>query len=81
MKIIDKIASLGKADEPYFSLEFFPPKTEMVYPESGGTLTSGPSEPPVSIKSYGTVQSPFRHGYVGRWRKYSFKIARACHLM
>jgi hypothetical protein len=33
MKIIDKIASLGKADEPYFSLEFFPPKTEMVYPE------------------------------------------------
>lgn len=81
MKIIDKIAALGKADEPYFSLEFFPPKTEMVYPGSCGTLISGPSQPSVSIKSYGTVQSPFRHDYVGRRRKYSFKIARARHLM
>lgn len=27
VKITDKIASLGK-DEPFFSLEFFPPKTE-----------------------------------------------------
>jgi hypothetical protein len=30
MKITEKLAALGKADEPYFSLEFFPPKTDMV---------------------------------------------------
>ena len=28
MKIIDKLDGLG--GEPYFSLEFFPPKTDMV---------------------------------------------------
>ena len=31
MKITEKLAALEKADEAYFSLEFFPPKTDMVY--------------------------------------------------
>jgi hypothetical protein len=30
MKIVDKLAALGASNEPYFSLEFFPPKTDMV---------------------------------------------------
>jgi hypothetical protein len=30
MKIVDKLAAVEAAGEPYFSLEFFPPKTDMV---------------------------------------------------
>jgi hypothetical protein len=40
MKIVDKIAASGKADEPYFSLEFFPPKTEMVLLQKDGGADS-----------------------------------------
>jgi hypothetical protein len=31
MKIIDALSVLDEAQEPYFSLEFFPPKTDMVF--------------------------------------------------
>jgi hypothetical protein len=30
MKITDKFATAAAANEPFFSLEFFPPKTDMV---------------------------------------------------
>ena len=33
MKITEKLAALGEK-EPFFSLEFFPPKTDMVRPVS-----------------------------------------------
>jgi hypothetical protein len=38
MKIIDKLGALG--GEPYFSLEFFPPKTDMVRIATRAQLTT-----------------------------------------
>jgi hypothetical protein len=74
MKIIDKIAAAERADEPYFSLEFFPPKTEAVQSSGGGELISGVGKPSISIESYGTIQASFYHRYLGRRREHCFKI-------
>lgn len=53
MKITEKLAALGKADEPYFSLEFFPPKTEMVFSFLSPELTLGTCQPSIPIGPYG----------------------------
>jgi hypothetical protein len=53
MKITEKLAALGKADEPYFSLEFFPPKTDMVFASYPTELTLGTCQPSIPIEPYG----------------------------
>ena len=54
MKIIDKLAALGP-DEPYFSLEFFPPKTDMVFYSPCLIDFTGFCEPPAATQSYGSA--------------------------
>jgi hypothetical protein len=53
MKITEKLAALTKADEPYFSLEFFPPKTDMVCNLPWITLIAGARKPSIPFKPDG----------------------------
>ena len=72
-KITEKIAAVPP-DQSYFSLEFFPPKTEMV----GNSRTSripkadnivGSAKPHGSLVSHGKGASPFvRDCDMGSWR-------------
>jgi hypothetical protein len=54
MKITEKLAALPKADEPYFSLEFFPPKTDMVS-RHRLKLTPGHGESSIPTRQNGSV--------------------------
>ena len=81
-KLTDKIAALPQGAN-YFSLEFFPPKTQMVgcpaliFEKTELTIWRlGLCESPGSAGAYGTfLATAVRHRHMGRWGKYGIEIA------
>ena len=85
-KITDKISALPK-DGNYFSLEFFPPKTQMVCVlicmlHSLLTVFAGLLEPAAAIGTHVPCSTTaFRNRHLGSWRQHLGWIAPARRVM